>query len=376
IRLLPDPETFALLPYQPKTARLYCDLYEQDRTPWGACPRSFLKRMVDRAREAGFTVKAAFENEFTLALRREGGLEPYDRSLCFSSAGMDSTAPVIQDVVESLEGQGVSVEEFYPELGPGQQELPIRFADALPAADNQLTVRETARGVAHNHGLIASFSPKPFPGEAGNGCHLHFSLWDRAGRKNLFHDRKDRYGLSQLGYHFMGGILRHLPALVALTAPSFQSYSRLVPHFWSSAFTAWGPDNREAAVRVVSPLWGREMESANLELKPCDPSNNPYIALGGLIAAGLDGIKHETPVGEPSLSDPGLFSEEERARLGIRRLPTSIREATDELERDKVLGDAIGEVLLKDYLLIKRHEWEYFSANPPEHAFERHFAIF
>lgn len=376
IRMMPDPDTFAVLPHQPKTARFYCDLKQQDGSPWSACPRSFLKRMIDRAGSSGFTVKAAFENEFTLAVDGESGHEPLDRSLCFSTIGMDSSAPVMMEIFESLEAQGVSVEEFYPELGPGQQELPVRYADALRAADNQLTVRETVRGVAHLHELIASFSPKPFPNEAGNGSHLHISLWDTDGKKNLFHDPNDRYRLSPIGYHFIGGVLQHLPALVALSAPTFQSYNRLVPHFWSSAFTAWGPDNREAAMRVASPLQGREMESTNLELKPCDPSNNPYFALGGLIAAGLDGIAKETPPGEPALQDPGLYTEQERERLGIRRLPTSIKEAADALERDEVLADALGETLLKDYLLIKRHEWEYFSSNPPEVAFEKHFHIF
>jgi glutamine synthetase len=289
---------------------------------------------------------------------------------------MDSSAAVIMEIVESLEAQGVSAEEFYPELGPGQQELPIRFSDAMSAADNQLTVRETVRGVANLHELIASFSPKPFPEEAGNGCHLHISLWDKDEKKNLFHDAEGRHSLSPIGYHFIGGILHHLPALVALTASTFHSYNRLVPHFWSSAFTAWGPDNREAAVRVVSPLHGREMESINLELKPCDPSNNPYFALGGLIAAGLDGISKEMPAGEPALQDPGLYSEEEKDRLGIRRLPVSIKEAADALEQDEVLAEALGEGLLKDYLLIKRHEWEFFSSNPPELAFEKHFHIF
>src|SRR5262249_32600134 len=155
---------------------------------------------------------------------------------------------VMLQLVEALIAQGVQPEQYYAELGPGQQELPVRFADALQAADNQLTVRETARGVAERQGLRASFAPKPFPEEAGNGSHIHFSLWRRRDGGNQFHDARGRYGLSDAGYAFMGGVLAHLRALVALTAPTVNSYRRLQPRFWASAYTAWGPDNREAAV--------------------------------------------------------------------------------------------------------------------------------
>ena len=309
IRLMPDPETFAVLPYAPRSARLLCDMHTLDGAPWDACPRSFLKRMIGRAREAGLTFQASFENEFTLARREGEQYVPLDRSPCFSTIGMDSAGPVMIEMIEALVAQGVFPEQYYPELGPGQQELPVRYADALRAADNQITVRETGRGVALKHGLIASFAPKPFPDEAGNGSHIHFSLWRTKDGRNHFHDPKGRYGLSDAGYGFIGGVLAHLPALVALTAPSVNSYRRLQPRFWSSAYTAWGPDNREAAVRVPSVRRGLEMESTNLELKPCDPSNNPYLALGGLLAAGLDGMARKL--------DPGR-AHADRSRRAVR----------------------------------------------------------
>src|SRR5262249_13655589 len=167
IRLAPDPGTFAVLPYAPRSARLLCDMQTLDGAPWAVCPRSFLKRMIERARGAGLELKAAFENEFSLARREGDGYAPLDRSLCFSTIGMDSSAPVMSELMDALEAQGVLPEQCYAELGPGQQELPVRYADALRAADNQITFRETARGVALRHGLIASLAPKPFPGEAG-----------------------------------------------------------------------------------------------------------------------------------------------------------------------------------------------------------------
>lgn len=373
IRLMPDLETFTVLPYVPKSARLLCDMLTLEREPWAACPRTFLKRMIEQARKAGVMLKAAFENEFTLARREGDRYVPLDRSSCFSTIGMDSAAPVMVETIEALMAQGVYPEQYYAELGPGQEELPVRFADCLRAADNQITVRETARGVALKHGLLASFAPKPFPDQAGNGSHIHFSLWRVSDGKNHFHDPKGRYGLSEAGYAFIGGVLAHLPGLVALTAPSVNSYRRLQPRFWSSAYTAWGPDNREAAIRIPSKRWGLEMESTNLELKPCDPSNNPYLALGGLLAAGLDGVERKLDPGEPALVDPDTLAEPERRRRGIHRLPTSLGEALDALERDEVLRAALGETLAKEYLTVKRSEVRGFEGKDVAFEIEQHF---
>ena len=373
IRLAPDLETFAVLPYVPKSARLLCDMLTLEGKPWGVCTRSFLKRMIDRARQAGVVLKAAFENEFTLARQEGDRYVPLDRSRYGSSIGMDSAAPIMIDIIETLIAQGVHPEQYHPELGPGQQELPVRFADALRAADNQLTVRETARGVARNHGLLASFAAKPFPDQAGNGSHIHWSLWRIKDGQNHFHDPKGRYGLSEAGYAFIGGVLAHLPALAALIAPSVNSYRRLQPRFWCGAYACWGPDNREAAVRIPSKRRGREMESTNLELKPCDPSNNPYLALGGLLAAGLDGMARKLDPGEPVLVDPDTLSEAERKQRGIRRLPASLGEALDALERDEVLRAALGEMLAKEYLAVKRSEVRGFEGQDVAFEIEHHF---
>lgn len=376
IRLMPEPDTFAVLPYAPATARLLCRMETLEGEPWAACPRSFLARMVERARQQGLALNAAFENEFTLARRDGERWAPIDRSPCFSTIGMDSAAPVMMDIVEALLAQDVAPEQYYAELGPGQQELPVRFAPALRAADNQLTVRDTARAVALRHGLVASFAPKPFPEEAGNGSHIHFSLWRTADGRNQFHDPRGRHGLSAAGLAFMAGVLAHLPALVALTAPTVNSYRRLRPRFWSSAYTAWGPDNREAAVRVPSQRRGVEMESTNLELKPCDPSCNPYLALGALLAAGLDGIERKLDPGEPTLVDPDTLSEAERERRGVRRLPATLGEALDALERDEVLRGALGDVLAREYLTVKRSEVRGFEGKDVAFEIEHHFYKF
>jgi glutamine synthetase len=249
----------------------------------------------------------------------------------------------------------------------------VTYDDALRAADNQITLRDTARGVAMKQGLVASFAPKPFSDQAGNGCHIHFSAWDGNGETNLFFDKGDRYKLSRTGYQFIAGVLHHLPGLVAMTAPSVNSYRRLQPHFWSSAFTCFGPDNREAAVRIASGFWGEEMKTVNLELKPSDSSHNPYIALGGLIAAGLDGVEKEMKAPDPVLVDPGDMNESERSRRGIERLPTSLKEATDALERDEVLMTAMGDVLSREYLLIKSADWESSRDSDPDSELRQYF---
>ncbi|MCB9100036.1 MAG: glutamine synthetase [Anaerolineales bacterium] len=377
IRLVPDPDSFVILPYAPHSAAMMCDMLALDGQPWGACPRSFLKRMIDRAAGQGLTVQATLENEFSLLKADDqGGYAPIDTALCFSSVAMAAAAEVIDAIVAALEAQGIAIDAYYPELGHGQHELPIRHAPVLQAADNQIWFRETVRNVAAQHGLLASLAPKPNPAQAGNSAHIHWSVWDSEGKTNLFYDPNDRYQLSQMGYHFIAGVMAHLPGLLGLTAPSFNSYRRLQPHFWSSAYTAWGPDNREAAVRVASGLRGHEADSVNLELKPSDPSNNPYLALGGLIAAGLDGLARQLTPSEPTLIDPGNYSDEERAARGIARYPTTQAEALDALAQDSVLMDALGPMLSAAYLTVKRSEYKAFAAADLDFELKHHLYKF
>jgi glutamine synthetase len=366
IRLVPDLDSFTVLPYAARQALVFVDMQTLDGAPWGACPRGFLRRAIADARAAGFAVQAAFEPEWSLAAREEDRFVPYDQSLCFSTIGMLTAGPVLSDVVDALVAQGMEVEQYYPELGHGQQELSIHHADALRAADNQLRYRETVRAVAWRHGLYASLAPKPWPDQAGKGAHVHWSL---------LYDPAQPYSLSALGQQFVAGVLDHLPALVALTCPSFNSYHRLQPRSWSSAFTCYGPDNREAAVRLVSTYRGAEMASTNLELKACDNSCNPYLALGGLIVAGLDGVRRGAALDEGRLAlvDPALLSDDERAARGIRRLPASLREALDALEADAVLMEALGDLLRRSYLAVRRSEWEAFSSQDAAFEQRHHF---
>jgi glutamine synthetase len=377
IRLSPDPETFVLLPYTPNSAAMTVDMEKLDGTPWEACPRTFLKGQTAACAQEGFTVQAAFEVEFILATKNhQGNFAPLDESLCFSGVGMTTAAQVMDAIIAALEAQRLDVDQYYPELGHGQQELSIRHVTALAAADRQVFLRETVRNVAYQHGLYASFAPKPFPDQAGNGAHIHFSLWDLDSETNLMADPGGRYGFSRLGYHFMAGVLEHLPALLALTCPSYNSYRRLQPHFWSSAYTAWGPDNREGAIRLPSQFRSDPAGSTNAELKASDSSSNPYLSLGGLLAAGLDGVKRKLDPGDPTLIDPGNYSDEERQHLGIRRFPTNLKEALDNLENDKVLVEALGPLLAESFLAVKRLEWQSFSQADVDYEIKHHFWVF
>lgn len=377
IRLVPDPETFSVLPWTPGSASLLCDQLDHNHLNWGACPRSFLKDVVTKASEAGIGVEATFENEFYLARELDGiYTPPFGREPVYSSIGLDLSAQVMHDIVKALGEQGLVVEQAINEYGPGQQEISVRHAPALRAADNQIKLRDTARGVALQHGLLASFAPKPFPDEIGSGCHVHFSLWDQESGRNVLYDPRDPRGLSQDGRSFIAGILEHLPALVALTSPSYNSYRRLQPQAWSSAYTAWGFDNREAAVRIVSPFWGREEQSYHIELKTVDGSANPYIALAGLIAAGLDGIKRHLDPGAPCEHDPDKLSESEREQNRVRRLPTTMADALDELERDQLFMEAMGDLMSRSYLAVRRSEEKAFAEQDSEFEIRNHFYKF
>jgi glutamine synthetase len=373
IRLVPDPETFVVAPYAPRTGVVLVDMLTRDRHPYAADPRWFARRMIERAAAHGLLVVAAFEPEWSLAAADgSGGWAPADQSRCFSSQGMADAAEVIDDVVGALEAQGLEVEQYYPELGWGQQELSISHRPALRAADRHLLYRETVRAVVARHGLRASFAPKPWADQAGNGCHLHFSAWDLDGRSNVFSDTSAPHGVSSLARQFMTGVLGHLRGLLALTCASSNSYRRLQPQMWASAYQVWGPDNREAAVRLASPYWGLEAESTNVELKACDSSSNPYLALGGLIAAGLDGIEKQAELPPPVTVDPHSMTEAERTRAGAARLPQSLDEALTALRADPVLMEALGERLSTSYLAVKELDLAMLAEKDDEYEYEVH----
>jgi glutamine synthetase len=373
IRLVPDPDTFRVIPYAPATGAMLVDQLTLEGEPAPVDQRAFLKRMAERLGKRGAWLEVGFENEFSLALEVDGAYVPVDSSLCFSTIGMTASQDYVDELVGALEAQEIPLEQYYAELGHGQQEISTAHRPALRAADEQLLVRETVRGVAAGRGLVASLAPKPWPEVAGNGVHIHFSLWDVESGSNRFHDPLAADRFSAEGRAFLTGVLDHLPGLCGLTAPSFNSYHRIVPQFWAGAFTCWGHDNREATLRLPSVFWGMEEASTNVELKAGDASCNPYLALGGLIAAGLDGLERGLEPPEPVEVDPATIPEAERDRRGIRRLPATQREALDALEADAVLMGALGSVLAQAYLAVRRSEWDAYSGGDDEFEQQGHF---
>ena len=357
VRLKPDPATFVTLPYAPRAAAMLADQVNPDGSDWDGCARTFLRQAVTELAAAGYELQASFEPEFSLGRHDGASFTPLDESLSYAATGFHLAHDYTIDLVGALISQGLEVEHYYPELGHGQQEVPIRHAPALRAADNHVLLRETVRAVAIRHGLWASFAPKPLPDQAGNGAHLHASLWTGAG--NAFADPGGRYGLSALGFRFLAGVLAHLPGLTALTCGSVNSYRRLAPSMWSGAFACYGPDNREAALRVCSPIGSAG--SVNLELKPVDSTGNPYLALGAFIYAGLDGIRRGLDPGEPLLADPATLSAAERERLSVVRLPDSLAAAADALAADSYLMSVLGPLRSTAYLAVKRSEAAHFA---------------
>jgi glutamine synthetase len=372
VRLVPDLETFRILPYAPNTGAVLTDHMRLDGQPAPVCQRSFLKRMESRLAERGLVLRASFENEFSLATWDGARFLPLDSALCFSTIGMTASQDYVDELAAALAAQEIVLEQYYAELGHGQQEISTGHAPALQAADEQLLVRETIRGVAARHGIVASLAPKPWPENAGNGGHVHFSLW--GGARNRFHDSAAADGLSGEARSFIAGVLAHLPGLCGLTAPSFNSYHRIVPQYWAGAFVCWGHDNREAPVRVPSVFWGMEEASTNAELKACDASCNPYLALGGLIAAGLDGLERGLEPPESVEVDPATIPEDERDRRGIVRLPATQQEALDALAADGLLLEALGPTLADSYLTVRRSEWAAYSEGDAAFEQQGHFS--
>lgn len=356
IELEADLQTLTPLPYAPGNFRAMGDMNLNGKN-WEYCPRGFLKRMIAKLFKLGISIKASFENEFYLLdLEESKDILPREKTPFASTYSLDLNQEFIRDVVYALHKQDIMVEQYYSESGPGQQEITIKFQEALGAADNQIAFRETVKAIALQKGMIASFLPKLFPQESGSGCHLHLSLWKND--KNISGSSDDAYGLSTEGKYFIAGVLHHLPALMGISTPTTNSYHRIKPHTWSGAFRCWGIDNREAAIRVISE---KDNFVKHFEIKTVDASSNPYLALGAVIFAGYDGIKNKMTLPEPVQQDPGTLSSDERSIKGIRTLPTHLDQALTYLEKDRDLMDALGSKLSQAYLAVKKAEFEYFK---------------
>jgi glutamine synthetase len=358
-RLVPDLSTLIPLPFARGQAMVSCDMTEPDATtPWEGCPRSALKRVLGRFGERGYRSVASYEVEFYVS----GPDGPLDRTPYAGSFALTAAAEFVAGLAETLEEMGIRPEQCHAEVGHGNLELSVGETEGLAAADRRVQVLEAIRGVAHRMGLEVTMAPKPYLEGAGNGHHLHVSLYEDD-TPVLF----DASGaLSEPGSGFVAGILEHMPAVMAFTTPSPNSYQRLAPGMWASAFAAYGPDNREAAVRLASPVAGVESATANVEIKPVDVTANPYLALAAVLAAGMDGMDRGLDPGEPTTVDPATLGEEELISRGICPLPASLDQSLDALERDDVLVQALGEQLVRTHVAVARAQAEIARELAPQ----------
>lgn len=372
MRLVADLDSLVQLASTPAWAWVAFDQYLQDGTvaPW--CSRSFLKRVVAQAAERGLHVKMTYEFEwFTGRVADNGALVPCHSGPGYSSNAWALTHEFALDLLDVLAAQGVTVEQFHPEYSPGQMEVSLAPCDPVTAADWHVLFRHTARSVAIKHGYRCSFSPVVIPEGLGNGCHLHFSLWDSDGH-NLFTGGQQQLGLTTEGESFLAGVLAELPALTALGCATVPSYERLQPQHWAGAYSIWGHENREAALRFIQGMAGTRTEAANAEFKAVDATGHPYLTAGAVIAAGLAGIQRGAKLPEPVAIDPHTLSPAERAKREIRQLPASLAEAAEALASSHVLREAMGDVLFDAMVAVRRAEARTDGDRPLPELVEEH----
>ena len=376
--LFPDPDTYAVLPWRPqerRVARLICDVYTPDLEPFQGDPRYILKRALAKAREMGFVYNVGPELEFFLLEETGNGPVPipHDPAGYFDAGPRDRALDVRREIIFALEAMGIEVEMSHHEVAPGQHEIDFRYADALTSADHALTFKMVVKAIAAQHGLHATFMPKPIFGVNGSGMHCHQSLFTLEG-ENAFFDPKDPYKLSKVAYGFIAGQLHHVRALAAIEAPTVNSYKRLVPVYEAPVYICWDQINRSALIRIPRYSPGRE-KSTRAELRFPDPSANPYLAFAAMLRAGLDGIEKGMTPPEPVEENVYLFSDEELRQRGIPTLPGSLGEALAELERDPVLQDALGPHAYPRYLEAKRREWDEYRIQVTAWEVERYLQI-
>lgn len=347
MRLVIDTTTYAVLPWTPpelRRARVFCDIYTPSGEPFEGDPRGTLKTILAKLDQRGWVYNVGPEPEFFLFRRNGPDMihpVPHDVGGYFDFSANDEAVRVRTELMEALASMGLDIEMGHHEVALGQHEIDFQYADALRTADNVLTLKYTVKAIAAQHGLVASFMPKPIFGINGSGMHCHQSLFSKDG-KNLFSDPNNEYHLSEIGRGFIAGQLHHARALSAVVAPTVNSYKRLVPGYEAPVYIGWAQINRSALIRIPQFTKGRE-KSVRAELRCPDPSCNPYLAFTVMLAAALDGIDRQLPCPQP-LNNVNVYhlTPEERAEMNIAELPGSLSEALRELEKDEVLKEALG----------------------------------
>lgn len=373
--LRPDPSTFAIFPWRPMdgaVARLICDVYNPDGTPFAGCPRGVLKKVLAEAEAMGYTMYAGPEAEFFL-FHTDGKnptLETQDQAGYFDLSPVDLGEDARRDMVLSLEAMGFEIEASHHEVAPGQHEIDFKYDNALATADKIATFKFVVRTIAQRHGLHATFMPKPVAGINGSGMHTNQSLFKDG--KNAFYDPEAPLQLSEVTYYYIGGLMRHARAMAAITNPTINSYKRLVPGFEAPVYIAWSPRNRSPLIRVPA----KRGASTRIELRNPDPACNPYLALAVMLKAGLDGIKNKIQPPAPTERNIYEMTATERRDLGIESLPGDLREALTELARDEVIREALGEHIYERFVEAKQKEWDEYRVQVHPWEVEQYLTMF
>jgi len=375
MNLRPDPNTFTLFPWREDkpVARLICDVYKIDGKPFEGDPRYVLKRAVAQIEELGYTVNFGPECEFFLFKADPDGaplLETHDKAGYFDLGPVDRGEDARRDIVLALEAMGFEVEASHHEVAPGQHEIDFKYGDALTQADRVATFKVVTRAIAKRHGLHATFMPKPIFGINGSGMHTHISLFKDG--QNAFYDPHGEHQLSDVARYFIGGLLKHAPAITAVANPLVNSYKRLVPGYEAPVYIAWSAHNRSALVRVPAS----RQQGTRIELRSPDPSCNPYLAFAAMIAAGVDGIKNKIDPGPSVTFNIYALSPEERAARGIPSLPGSLAEALDALEADEVIKEALGPHVCTHFIRGKRIEWDVYRSQVHPWEIEQYLGVY
>ncbi|WP_066173244.1 type I glutamate--ammonia ligase [Bacillus marinisedimentorum] len=375
--LFPDLDTWVIFPWtseKGKVARLICDIYNPDGTPFEGDPRGILKRMLKEMEELGFTdFNIGPEPEFFLFKNDENGeptLELNDKGGYFDLAPTDLGENCRRDIVLELEDMGFEIEASHHEVAPGQHEIDFKYASALRACDDIQTFKLAVKTIARKHGLHATFMPKPLFGVNGSGMHANMSLFRNG--ENAFYDTEGDLQLSDTARHFVAGILKHAESFTAITNPTVNSYKRLVPGYEAPCYVAWSSKNRSPLVRVPA---SRGL-STRIEVRSVDPAANPYLAMAVMLAAGLDGIKNNMSAPSPVDRNIYVMNKDERMSIGINDLPSTLKEALELLKKDEVLMTALGKHASEHFIEAKEIEWDMFRTQVHPWEREQYFTTY
>jgi glutamine synthetase len=372
----PDPSTFQILPWRGEinpTARMFCDIMTPDGQPAAADPRNVLRRALAKASELGFSFYIHPEIEFYLLKSSEIGPEgpiPVDKAGYFDNVPGGTAHDFRRRAVSMLEQLGISVEFSHHEGGPGQNEIDLRYADALTMADNIMTFRTVIKEVAIEQGVYATFMPKPFTDHPGSGMHTHMSLFE--GDTNAFYDASGQYHLSKVGRQFIAGLLRHAPEITAVTNQYVNSYKRLWGGGEAPSFVCWGHNNRSALIRV--PLYKPDKgQSSRIEYRAIDSAANPYLAYALLLNAGLKGIENEYELPAETEDNVWDLTDSERRAMGIQPLPQSLDHAIRKLEESELAAETLGEQVFSYVLANKQAEWSAYRSQVTPFELKQNF---